>query len=135
VLRAAHAAYAEGLLARVEAQGADIMAARRMKKTKGWEETSQYAKDHPFDQVLSAFPEVRRFIATQRKRAQEGKTVGLLDSDRRHVLGQACAGLMTHMKSWIAAGSPTVSKDPSAFAKELSEVTPDAAAIVGFFSP
>ena len=133
-LRRNHADYARSISSRVKAEEGVIMAALRAKQTDEWVERSQFAKDHPFEQVLSAFPEIERFMNTQERRHAGGQLVELLDGKRRHVLGQACAALYTHMKSFLNSGVAVRPLDADDFAEDLSEVTPDAAAIVDFFS-
>ena len=132
--RPTHANYAEDILDRVKAERGIIRAALQAKQADEWIETSQFARDHPFEQVLTAFPEVERFIARQEQRRRAGQLVTLIDGKRRHVLSQACAALYTHMKSFFKSGVEITPVDADSFAEDLTQVVPDATAIVEFFS-
>ena len=82
-LRQAHADYASGLLTRVKAEEGVIIAALSAKQDPEWKETSQFAKDHPMEQVLTGFAEVEDFMNRQRQRAGEGKTASAAGSRPR----------------------------------------------------
>ena len=120
-LRQAHADYASGLLARVKAEEGVIIAALSAKQDPEWNETSQFAKDHPMEQVLTGFAEVEDSMSRQKQRADEGKTVTLLDGKRRRVLGQAMAGLFAHMKTFYNSGGEIKARDATVvdFVKEV----------------
>ena len=122
-----HAGYAASLLQRVQAKAGEIDAALQAQGT--FKHTSQFAKDKPLIQILSAFAEVAAHMDAQWARHQEGMTVGTIDGDGRRLIDQAIAGLFAHMKSYknaldgnrIGETNPLEPDLPA----EVSGVTPD----------
>ena len=96
-----HAGYATSLLERVQAKAGEIDAALQAQGT--FRHTSEYAKNTPLIQILSAFPEVAAHMDAQWARHQQGETVGIIDGDGRRLIDQATAGLYAHMKSYANA--------------------------------
>ncbi len=101
VLRQAHADYARGLIARVRAEGGDILSAHKAEGQ--YDKMSEAASRTTISQIISAIDELELYMDQQQTRANAGKTVGLIDGKGRHLLSSALVSLFFEMKDFYAA--------------------------------
>ncbi len=133
-----HAGYATSLLQRVQAKAGEIDAALEAQGT--FKHTSEYAKNTPLVQILSAFAEVATHMYAQWAKHQDGMTVGMIDGDGRRLIDQATAGLYTHMKSYSNAlnrgGIGEIEEPESDLSADISDVKADTLKVNAFlFAP
>ncbi len=133
-----HAGYAASLLERVQAKAGEIDAALQAQGL--FRHTSQFAKDKPLMQLLSAFADVETHMDAQWARHQEGETVGIIDGDGRRLIDQATAGLYTHMKSYRNALDGNrigeIEEPEADLSADISDVTADTLKVNAFlFAP
>ncbi len=130
-----HAGYAASLLQRVQAKAGEIDAALQAQGT--FKHTSEYARNTPLMQILSAFADVAAHMDAQWARHQEGKTVSVIDGEGRRLIDQATAGLYTHMKSYQNAVDGSRIGELERLASDLpadvSDVMPDRLKANSFF--
>lgn len=131
-----HAGYAASLLERVQAKAGEIDAALQAQGL--FRHTSQFAKDKPLMQILSAFADVAAHMDAQWARHQEGKTVSIIDGEGRRLIDQATAGLHIHMKSYRNALDGNRIGDPQAsdLSADIGDVIADSLKVNSFlFAP
>lgn len=120
-----HAGYASDLLERVIEKAGEIDAVLQAQGS--FKHTSEYARNKPLMQILSAFAEVETHMERQWERHLDGQTVSIIDGEGRRLIDQATAGLFAHMKSYANAlagnriGDPPESDLPAA----VGDITPD----------
>ena len=101
VLRQAHADYARGIIARVRAEGGEVLSAHKAEGQ--YDKMSEAASRTTISQIISAIDELERYMDQQQTKANAGQTVGLIDGKGRHLLSNALVSLYFEMKDFYAA--------------------------------
>ena len=121
-LRMAHAEHARKLIAGVREAGGDILSANKAEGQ--YEKMSESASKTTISQIISAIDEVERYMKQQQGRADEGKTVSLIDGKGRHLLSSALVSLFFEMKDFYAAiGRGLVTTTGEVILPDSGEVT------------
>lgn len=122
-----HAGYGHVLLGRVRAKAGEIGAA--LDAQGSFEHTSEYAKNTPLIQILTALAAVEVHMDAQWARHLGDQTVAVIDGEGRRLVEQALGGLFVHMKDYLNAASDGRVDElrvPAGLFNDVEDFAPDA---------